>query len=109
MIGGALAALPKGDIVSAASEFDYPEQENGTLSPLKYPLVGGTLTPEPEHHAQEPASEGELFNRGVIDLDDVVAPVDEAPLPGDIPAPAPGSATRRSRIRGWTASPASCP
>ena len=91
MIGGALAALPKGDIVSAASEFDYPEQENGTLSPLKYPLVGGTLTPEPEHHAQEPASEGELFNRGVIDLDDVVAPVDEAPLPGDMPAPAPGS------------------
>ena len=33
----------------------------------------------------------QLFNRGVIDLDDVVVPADEAPLPCDMPAPAPGS------------------
>ena len=71
--------------MSAASDFAYPEQQNGTLSPLKYPLVGGTLTPEPSHapgHDPEPASEGDLFNRGFIDLEDEVPPAGEAPLRG---------------------------
>ena len=31
------------------------------------------------------------------------------PRTAAMPAPAPGPATRRSRTRGWTASPASCP
>ena len=94
MIGGTLAALPKGDIVSAASDFDYPEQTNGTLSPLKYPLVGGTLTPEPSRapgHDPEPASEGDLFNRGFMELEDEVLPAGEAPLVDDLPPAVPGS------------------
>ena len=115
MVGGTLAALPKGDIVSAKSDFDYPEQENGRLSPLKYPLVGGTLTSEDEARAAraaagderycpetapagaaveplvEPASEGELFNRGIIDLEDEVPPATETPAPADLGAPRPGS------------------
>lgn len=33
----------------------------------------------------------------------------DAPRTAAMPAPAPGPATRRSRTRGWTASPASCP
>lgn len=33
----------------------------------------------------------------------------DAPRTAAMPAPAPGPATRRSKTRGWTASPASCP
>ena len=33
----------------------------------------------------------------------------DAPRTAAMPAPAPGPTTRRSRTRGWTASPASCP
>lgn len=94
MIGGTLGALPRHDIVSAASDFDYPEQQNGTLSPLKYPLVGGTLTPEPSRapgHDPEPASEGDLFNRGFMELEDEVPPAGEAPLVDDLPPAVPGS------------------
>ncbi len=122
VVGGEVKAAAHGDLVSAASDYDYPEQVNGTLSPLKYPLVGGTITPEPGHegdrgerpgaHAarlartadgprgplapagcdpREVASEGDLFNRGLLDLDDEVPPVDEAPAVDDLPAPLPGS------------------
>ena len=94
MIGGTLGALPRHDIVSAASDFAYPEQQNGTLSPLKYPLVGGTLTPEPSRalgHDPEPASEGDLFNRGFMELEDEVPPASEAPLVDDLPPAVPGS------------------
>ena len=94
MIGGAIRALPKGDIVGAASDFVYPEQQNGVRSPLKYPLVGGTITPEPSRtpgHNQEPASEGDLFSRGLLDLNDEVMPAAEAPQIDGLPPAVPGS------------------
>ena len=123
MVGGQIKAGLHGELVGAGSDYDYPEQVNGTLSPLKYPLVGGTITPEPGHEAasacsagsaaaahlgrvtpasarvlaqagcdvREPASEGDLFDRGLMDLDDVVPAADEAPLVSDLPAPLPGS------------------
>ena len=94
MIGGELAALARGDLVSAASDFSYPEQQNGVRSPLKYPLVGGTLTPEPSRKGGrdlEPASEGDLFNRGLIELEDEVAPAAESPTVDELPQAVAGS------------------
>ena len=89
MIGGAMKALPKGDIASAASDFVYPEQaKRRARSPLKYPLAGGTITPEPSRAAgrdREPASEGDLFSRGLLDLNDEVMPAAEAPQVDELP------------------------
>lgn len=61
MVGGALSAMARGDLVSAQSDFDYPEQANGVESPVRYPLVGGTLTPEAQARATRAAQGDERY------------------------------------------------